>query len=149
MKLNKIALAVFLGAASMAASAADNTTTKKESESLRIVEPKANKIISDETTVKAVVSVGNGIRPKSLRITLNGKNVTRHAQEEDCGPQACRWTVELTKADRLLSGQNQLVASARGSHDSIKVTSAKFGYYYGLQAGENQPQWPSPTSDSP
>jgi hypothetical protein len=129
----------------MAASAADNTTTKKESESLRIVEPKANKIISDETTVKAVVSVGNGIRPKSLRITLNGKNVTRHAQEEDCGPQACRWAVELTKADRLLSGQNQLVASARGSHDSIKVTSAKFGYYYGLQAGQNQPQWPSPS----
>ncbi|MGA8236527.1 MAG: hypothetical protein WB918_08410, partial [Candidatus Sulfotelmatobacter sp.] len=113
MKLHKIALAVFLGAASMAASAADNSTSqspdapvglssaqnaRKRSDALQIVEPKYGNIITDKTTVKAVVRVGNGIRPKSLRIKLNGKNITRHAKQEDCGPQACRWTVELTKA---------------------------------------------------
>ena len=139
----------------MAASAADNSTSqspdasgslslansRKEHESLRIVEPKTGTLIAGKTTVKAEVSVGDGIRPKSLRIKLNGKNITRHAKQEDCGPQACRWTVELTKADRLLSGQNQLVAFARGADDSIKVTSAKFGYYYGLRAGENQPNY--------
>ena len=155
MKLHKIALAVFLGAASMAASAADNATSqspnasgslslannRKEHESLRIVEPKAGELIADTTTVKAEISVGDGIRPKSLRIKLNGKNITRHAKQEDCGPHACRWTVELAKADRLLSGQNQLVVFARGAHDSIKVTSTKFGYYYGLGAGENQPNY--------
>ncbi len=142
MKLHKIALAVFLGAASMAASAADNTTTEKESPQwLRILQPKSGATVSATTMVKAEVSVGNGIRPKSLRIKLNGKNITRHAKEEECGPQACRWTVELTKADRLLSGQNQLVAFARGAHDSIKLTSTKFGYYYGLRAGENQPNY--------
>ena len=58
--------------------------------------------------------------------------------------------MELTKADRLLSGQNRLVAFARGAHDSIKVTSAKFGYYYGLGGGENQPNYvPSRPLDSP
>ena len=41
--------------------------------------------------------------------------------------------MELAKADRLLSGQNQLVVFARGAHDSLEFTSTKFGYYYSLQ----------------
>ncbi len=159
MKFYKIALATFLGAASIAASAADNATSPGPKASgsstfadpstkdhhnfdaLQILQPKSGATVSGTTTVKAVVRVGAGIRPKSLRIKLNGKNITRHAKEEDCGPQACRWAVELTKADRLLSGQNQLVAFARGAHDIIEVTNAKFGYYYGLGGGENQPNY--------
>ena len=140
MKSHKIALAVFLGAASMAASAADNSTSqspdapvglssaqnaRKRSDALQIVEPKYGNIITDKTTVKAVVRVGNGIRPKSLRITLNGKNVTRHAEEENCGHDACLWTVELSKADRLLSGANRLVAFARTSDNSIKMRASR------------------------
>jgi len=160
MKLHKIALGIFLGAASMAASAADNTTSEspvapgslssahnanKRSDALQIVEPKYGNIITDKTTVKAVVRVGNGIRPKSLRITLNGTNVTRHAQEENCAHDACQWTVELSKRDRLLSGANRLVAFARGSDNSIKIERAEFFYDYGLGAGQNKPQWEAPS----
>ena len=89
--------------------------------------------------------VGNGIRPKSLRITLNGKNVTRHAEEENCGHDACLWTVELSKADRLLSGANRLVAFARTSDNSIKIERAEFFYDYGLGAEQNKPQWEAPS----
>ena len=155
MKLHKIALAVFLGAASMAASAADNTTsqspvasdtlpsdrTAKKHESLEIIRPKLGATITDTTTPKAVLRVGDGIRPKSLRITLNGKNVSSHLQKEGCTENACRWTVELTKADRLLAGQNQLVATARGSDNSIELARTNFDYDYGLQAGQYQSKW--------
>jgi len=144
----------------MAASAADNTTSQspvapgglssahnanKRSDALQIVEPKYGNIITDKTTVKAVVRVGDGIRPKSLRITLNGTNVTRHAQEENCAHDACQWTVELSKRDRLLSGANQLVAFARGSDNSIKIERAEFFYDYGLGAEQNKPQWEAPS----
>jgi hypothetical protein len=157
MKLHKIALAVLLGAASMAASAADSSQAadnvgslssankNTESEALRIVQPKAGKVIAGETSVKAVVRVGNEIHPKSLRITLNGKNVTRHTFKETCGPDACRWAVELTKAEGLFTGQNQLVAFARGSDRSIKIERAEFFYEYGLGSGQDQPQWNAPS----
>jgi hypothetical protein len=160
MKLHKFALAIFLGAASIAASADDSTISqspdtsgglssahnaKRRSDALRIVEPKYGNIVTGTTTVKAVVRVGNGIRPKSLRITLNGKNVTRRAQEENCGPDACRWTAELSKADRLLSGANQLVAFARTSENSIMMSRTNFDYDSGLGAGENKPQWLAPS----
>jgi hypothetical protein len=159
MNLHKIALALFLGAASMAASAADNSTSqspdasgslslanhKKEHESLRIVEPKTGKLIAGKITVKAEVSVGDGIRPESLRITLNGKNITRHAQKENCGPYACRWTMELSKADRLLSGQNRLIAAGRGRDNSIKLATSRFDYSAGLGSGESLPNYLPPS----
>ena len=156
MKLHKIALAVFLGAASIAASAAENTTsqspaasdtlssadgTAKKHDSLEIVRPELGATITDTTTPKAVLRVGDGIRPKSLRVTLNGKNVSSHLQKEECNENACRWTVTLTKADRLLAGQNQLVASARGSHNNIELARTIFDYDYGLQAGQYQSKW--------
>jgi len=115
------------------------------SQSLKIVKPEPAQIITGETTVKAVVRVGSEIHPKSLRITLNGKNVTRHTHKEKCGADACRWSVELTTAEGLFTGQNQLVAFARGSDQSIKIERAEFFYDYGLGSGQDQPQWDAPS----
>ena len=62
--------------------------------------------------------------------------------------KACRWTVELTKADRLLSGQNQLIAFARNSRRNIKLARVTFSYYHGRDLG-CQPITRPPPSGSP
>ncbi|MGA7559847.1 MAG: hypothetical protein WBW12_13075, partial [Terriglobales bacterium] len=153
MKLHKIALALFLGAASMAASAADNstsqspdasgslssayTTTKDHDDSdvFRIVTPYLGEGVSDMTTVKAVLRVGAGILPDSLRVKLNGKNVTSHFQWGECEKNACKWTAELTKANHLLTGQNQLIALARNSRRNIELARVTFSYTPGVTSG--------------
>ncbi|MGB9238023.1 MAG: hypothetical protein WCC19_04310, partial [Terriglobales bacterium] len=153
MKLHKIALAVFLGAASVAASAADNstsqspdasgslssanTTTKDRNDSdvFRIVTPYLGEGVRDTTTVQAVLVVGDGILPESLRVKLNGKNVTSHFQQGACEKNACKWTAELTKANRLLTGQNQLIALARSSRRNIELARVTFSYFPGVTSG--------------
>jgi hypothetical protein len=119
----------------------DDHQDRDGSQSLRILRPKPGQTITDTTTVKALVRVGEGIRPKSLRVTLNGKNITRHLQRDQCREDGCKWIVELNKADGLLSGQNQLVAGARGLHGSVKLARVKFNYSYGLGDGQNQPNY--------
>jgi hypothetical protein len=162
MKLHKIALAVFLGAASMAAFAADNSTSQSpkgpgsstladtrtnqdDSDALRILRPRFGETVMGTKTVQAVLRVGDGIHPESLRITLNGKNVTRHLHKEECTKGACKWTMELTKGDRLRSGTNEIRAAARGHKDGIELARVSFDYYYGLGAGQNQPNYVPPS----
>jgi len=153
MKLRKIALALFLGAASMAASAADNSTSKSPDASgslffangtntdhnnydaFRIARPKLGEAVSGTTMVKAVLRVGDGIKPESLRVKLNGKNVTSHFQRGECEKNACKWTAELTKANRLLTGQNQLIALARNSRRNIELARVTFSYFPGVTSG--------------
>ncbi|MGA9738714.1 MAG: hypothetical protein WBQ35_22255, partial [Candidatus Sulfotelmatobacter sp.] len=150
MKLSNFAFAVLLGAASIGASAADNSisdrsaslssanrTTKghDESDVFRIVKPHLGEGVSDTTTVKAVLRVGDGILPESLRVKLNGKNVTSHFQRGECEKNACKWTADLTKANRLLTGQNQLIALARNSRRNIELARVTFSYSPGVTSG--------------
>jgi hypothetical protein len=141
MKLSNFAFAVLLGAASIGASAADNSisdrsaslssanlTTKghDDSDVFRIVKPHLGEGVSDTTTVKAVLRVGDGIKPESLRVKLNGKNVTSRFQQGECEKNTCKWTAELTKATRLRTGQNQLIAIARNSRRNIELARVTF-----------------------
>jgi len=146
MKLHKIALAVFLGAASMAASAADNTTTEKESPQwLRILRPKVGEVISGKTTVNALLNMGDAIPRKSLRVTLNGKDLTSGLRRGVCERAACYWTVELTGDVGLRDGDNRLLAFALTPDHSTKTAQTDFNYDYGLQGGQNLPNWISPS----
>ena len=161
MKLHKIALAILLGAASMAASAdedlgspntsidssssIDGATKKGNPDSLQILRPRFGETMRGTKTVQAVLRVGDGIHPESLRITLNGKNVTRHLHKEECTKNACKWTMELTKGDRLRSGTNEIRAAGRGHKDGIELARVSFDYYYGLGAGQNQPNYVPPS----
>jgi len=153
MKLHRIALVVLFGAAAMAA-AADNsnlrrpvdsdgrfsplgataTSNRDASQAVKIVQPAFGETMSGTNTVQAVLRVGIGIRPESLRITLNGKDVTRRAHRDECQRNACKWSVELTKWTRLRAGQNQLKVTARDSKNSIHLARARFDYQEGLGA---------------
>jgi hypothetical protein len=150
MKLSNFAFAVLLGAASIGASAADNSTSDRSAslssantitkdhhgyDVFRIVKPYLGEGVNDTTTVKAVLRVGDGILPESLRVKLNGKNVTSHFQRGECEKNACKWTAELTKANRLLTGQNQLIALARNSRRNIELARLTFSYSPGVTSG--------------
>ncbi|MGB0033517.1 MAG: hypothetical protein WBP77_20180, partial [Candidatus Sulfotelmatobacter sp.] len=150
MKLSNFAFAVLLGAASIGASAADNSTSDRSAslssantitkdhhgyDVFRIVKPCLGEGVNDTTTVKAVLRVGDGILPESLRVKLNGKNVTSHFQRGECEKNACKWTAELTKANRLLTGQNQLIALARNSRRNIELARLTFSYSPGVTSG--------------
>lgn len=159
MKLPKIAFAMLLGAASMAAFAAASTTSQAASDSgslastdrtaqdqnrsglLDILEPQVGATVTDTTTVKAVLMVGDSIRNKTLRVTLNGKDVRSRAQQGECRQHACKWTLELSKANGLHDGRNQLRAGARGANGGIQLADTQFDYDYGLGAGQNQPNY--------
>lgn len=159
MKLPKIAFAMLLGAASMAAFAAASTTSQAASDSgslastdrtaqdqnrsglLNILEPQVGATVTDTTTVKAVLMVGDSIRNKTLRVTLNGKDVRSRAQQGECRQHACKWTLELSKANGLHDGRNQLRAGARGANGGIQLADTQFDYDYGLGAGQNQPNY--------
>ncbi|MGD0125139.1 MAG: hypothetical protein ABSF46_07275 [Terriglobia bacterium] len=162
MKLSNVALAVLLGAASVAASGAENPVAQHQRESLSaslpdaitlppalqpvtILKPKAGEIISDRLNVQAVVRMDNKVNPKTLRVTLNGTTLTGHATEESCGSVVCRWIMELTPADGLRSGQNRLVAFASGTRGGVDIAQADFAYHYGLQSGQDKPQWLAPS----
>lgn len=143
MKLHKFALAVFLGAASMAASATNATPNDKgkPGHPLQILTPKfGQNITGTNTAVRAVLRAGE-IRPDSLRLALNGRNVTRLLRKGECQDDACKWTVELTKADGLHAGRNRLVAHARGPAGSLEMQRVNFQYYYGLQGGQDLPYY--------
>ena len=145
MKLSKFAFAVLLGAASIGASAAGNSISDQSAslssanrtttDVFRIVTPYLGEGVSDTTTVKAVLRVGVGILPGSLRVKLNGKNVTSQFQRGECGKNACKWTAELTKANHLLTGQNQLIALARNSRHNIELARVTFSYSPGVSSG--------------
>ena len=77
-------------------------------------------ITGTNTAVKAVLRAGE-IRPESLRLALNGRNVTRLLRKGECQDDACKWTVELTKADGLHAGRNRLVALARGPAGTLEM----------------------------
>jgi len=130
----------------MAASAADNTATKKGSPQwLRILQPKVGEVISGKTTVNAVLNMGDAIPRKSLRVTLNGKDVTSGLRRGVCRREACYWTVELTSDGGLRGGDNRLLAFALAPDHSTKTAQTDFNYDYGLQVGQNLPNWMSPS----
>ena len=59
----------------------------------------------------------------------------RTSSGENARKNACKWTAELTKANRLLTGQNQLIALARNSRRNIELARVTFSYSPGVTSG--------------
>lgn len=114
----------------------------KNSNTLTIESPTHGQLITTTTTAKVVLKVGSKLDRKTLQVRLNGKNVTslfargRHDDEEDGTLSAT-----LTTSNGLRKGVNLLRAGILGRDKHVEVRRVKFDYYYGLGAGQNQPNY--------
>ena len=111
--------------------AVENGTPKTrqipDTDAFAIVSPKFGQLINGSTATVSL-KMGHQIERKTLRVVLNGKDITtRFFRERD--------SAVLTSA-QLRTGNNRLVASIRGAHKEWKVKRVKFDYYPGLQSGE-------------
>ena len=101
-----------------------------------IESPKFGQLINGSTATVSL-KIGHQIERKTLRVVLNGKDITsRFSRDRD--------SAVLTSA-QLRTGNNRLVASVRGAHREWKVKRVKFDYYAGLQSGEPIAYYPPTT----
>ena len=132
-----------------------NHHRKKQPETaLTIESPKFGQSLTG-ATAKVTLELGRDANPRTLRVYLNGKDVTSRFGEDDRfdrdepatlfserdGGRGREESVTLATSDGLRRGENTLRAVARGKDRHIEVRRVKFDYYDGLGAGENLLNW--------
>ena len=114
---------------------------RQPDDTLTINSPKAG----DSTrgnTVKVSLSLGFGLKPESLRVQLNGKDITDQFFRGPCNRQSCKEKAQLTIPDGLRNGENQLRASAGGFDNHVELERVRFDYSSGLLGDTtNKPHW--------
>ncbi len=133
----------------------------KNANTLAIVSPKDGQYVRT-STVRVVLEVGRQLRRRSLRVYLNGKDVTSHFSRRRDGDgdeggmfprlssgrdydDAGRLSATLSASDGLRIGQNKLRANARGNDTHMELRRAEFMNASGLKVGDNQLNWLPPS----
>ncbi len=111
------------------------TWQSPDTNAFAIVSPKFDQLISGSTATVSL-KIGRQIERKTLRVVLNGKDITsRFSRGRD--------SAVLTSA-QLRTGNNHQVAGGRGAHKEWKVKRLKFDYHAG-ESGETIAYYPSTT----
>ena len=95
---------------------------------LEISSPKKGEV---ETTnqVRIEIKVGAQAKAESLRLTLNGKNVSKRISVESCEADYCRVTGTVAEKDGVTTGTNMLRATVIGKkHGVIDAIRTRFDY---------------------
>ena len=77
------------------------------------------------STKTIAISMPAETRPETVRVILNGKDVTQKFTETPCSEAVCE-TGTLSSADGLLPGKNVLYAVAKKSDDSLASSRLQF-----------------------
>ena len=93
---------------------------------LRIVSPDKGTVTS-ATSVKVKIEVGQQAVPGSLKVNLNGKDITSRFSKRSCDDGACTEVATVSAQDGLSDGSNLLRASVQGKkYGVIDVRSSRF-----------------------
>ncbi|HEX4168211.1 MAG TPA: hypothetical protein VHZ55_22315 [Bryobacteraceae bacterium] len=110
---------------------------------LAITSPKFGQSVTG-SSVNVSLTLSRSIDEQSLRIRLNGKDITDRFSRGTCRPSGCNEDANLTTVDGLRAGENALRASARGFDRHIEFKRVRFDYNQGLLGdGTQTPYLPS------
>ncbi len=152
MKFKRALSAVLWGFASVAMLAADDGASMRgfgagaafhgkkpdPANTVKIERPKFGQVVKTES-FEAIVDVGKEINAKTLRVTLNGKDITS-ALERDRRfgifdfdrdrrfGMDCEVKVKLSPADGLVQGRNRFSVSGVGNRKRIETAKVIFDY---------------------
>jgi len=93
---------------------------------LRIVSPERGTVTGADS-VKVKIELGPDADAASLKVTLNGKNITSQLSSGSCADGVCTETATVDSQDGLSDGSNVVRASVEGGrHGLIDVRSSRF-----------------------
>ena len=85
--------------------------------------------------------MGSNLDRNSVRVRLNGKDITNDFRPGTAVAAGQTEGASLTISDGLRAGSNRIVATARGYDRHIEARRVKFDYYSGLHDGQTLPHW--------
>jgi hypothetical protein len=89
----------------------------------------------------ATLTVGNELERRTLKVLLNGKDVTSGVTLGRCSVLSCDVTVALSAANGLRPGENRLGATVHGADGRVANTRVKFDGTTGLLGAGAFPSW--------
>ncbi len=95
-------------------------------------------------TIAVSVGVGKKIDGRTLRITLNGKDMMSRVEKGPCSETDCEMKVTLRPQEGLMQGWNRFRASALQYDKQIETTNVRFDYSTSALLGiadADQPQY--------
>jgi hypothetical protein len=139
---------LLLAAASLAASSqnlsaqnlaqANPLNEKNPTSPFKIIRP----YLGEEFTQKnigAIFSVANDLDAATLKVFLNGKNITTQVHQDHCLSNACEYKVLLTAANGLRDGENSLTATVHGHDRHVELRRVKFDKLSSSLQGTSKP----------